>query len=77
MQSLKEVEEKYNRREALGQSVAYTYAALGDKEQAFAWLEKDFEARSGVLPLIAHNQLWENLGDDPRFQDLLRRMGLP
>jgi hypothetical protein len=52
------------------------YVALGDKDQAFAWLEKDFQAQSGRLPQIAHSPLWEDLKDDPRFQDLLRRIGL-
>ena len=77
LELLKEVEEKYNKREATGLYVAYVYVALGDKDQAFAWLEKDFQARSGRLPQIAHFPMWENLRDDPRFKDLLRRMGLP
>ena len=78
---LKELEEKYNRREALGQHIADVYAALGDKEQAFAWLEKDFKAHSGFLLLIAHDPgeapLRAALSSDPRWNDLLRRIGLP
>jgi TolB-like protein/Flp pilus assembly protein TadD len=77
LELLKEVEEKYKRREATGLLVAYVYVALGDKDQAFAWLEKDFQEQSGRLPQIAHFPMWENLRDDSRFQDLLRRMGLP
>ena len=65
---LKELEEKYDRREALGQSMAVVYAALGDKERAFAWLERDFQAHSGLLPLIAHDysadRLRETLSSD-------------
>lgn len=45
--------------------------ALGDKDLAFAWLEKDFQAHSGRLSQIAHFPMFENLWDDPRFQDLL------
>lgn len=79
---LQELEEKYERREALGQNLADVYAALGEKEQAFAWLEKDFQARSGFLPVIAHCGersaiMCEKLGSDPRWSDLIRRMGLP
>jgi hypothetical protein len=78
---LKKLEEKYGRREALGQHVACLYAALGDKDQAFAWLEKDFQARSGLLPWIAYEP-WSDtlryaLSSDPRWNDLLRRIGLP
>jgi TolB-like protein/DNA-binding winged helix-turn-helix (wHTH) protein/Flp pilus assembly protein TadD len=78
--TLKELEEKYGRREALGQHVAGLYAALGDKDQAFAWLEKDFQARSGLLPWIAYepwsDTLRDALSSDPRWNDLLRRIGL-
>ena len=57
------------------------YAVLGDKERAFAYLEKDFQARSGILVGIAyaseHAILRDKLSSDPRWNDLLRRMGLP
>ncbi|HSE98112.1 MAG TPA: tetratricopeptide repeat protein, partial [Blastocatellia bacterium] len=78
---LKELKEKYVRGEALGQSIAVVYAALGEKEQAFAWLEKDFQVRSGPLPFAAHDTVSDKtrdaLASDPRWQDLLRRIGLP
>jgi serine/threonine protein kinase len=77
---LKELEAKYESSEALGRSVASLYAALGDKEQAFAWLEKDFQNHSGPLPEIAFDPeetaLRKALSDDPRWSDLLRRIGL-
>jgi serine/threonine-protein kinase len=78
---LKEIEEKYNRGEALGQALASIYAALGDKERAFTYLEKDFQARSGLLAIIAYSSdrelLRDKLSSDPRWDDLLRRIGLP
>src|SRR5437016_12747522 len=74
---LKELTAKYERREALGRDVAGVYAGLGDKDQAFAWLEKDFQARSGMLVRIRWEFAFESLRSDPRFADLLRRMGLP
>jgi serine/threonine protein kinase/tetratricopeptide (TPR) repeat protein len=73
---LKELEEKYARREAIGQDLASVYAALGEKDQAFAWLERDFEQRSGELPFITRWFSSENLRADPRYADLVRRMGL-
>jgi tetratricopeptide (TPR) repeat protein len=78
---LRELEEKYDRGEALGQNLADIQAVLGDKERAFAYLEKDYQARSGPLPLIAYSSqkalLRDKLSSDPRWNDLLRRIGLP
>jgi TolB-like protein/Flp pilus assembly protein TadD len=73
---LKELEEKYARRESTAQFLAGVYAGLGDKDQAFDWLERDFEQRSGQLPTITWRLHFEDLRSDPRFADLLRRMGL-
>jgi len=46
---LKEIEGNYEEHKAIGQDFAAVYAGLGEKDQAFAWLEKDFQARSGLL----------------------------
>jgi tetratricopeptide (TPR) repeat protein len=73
---LKELQGKYQKHEALGQDVAAIYAGLGDKDQAFAWLEKDFETSSGQLARVRWELPFESLYSDLRFADLLRRMGL-
>jgi TolB-like protein/Flp pilus assembly protein TadD len=73
---LKELEEKYAKREAIGQYLAGVYAGLGDKAQAFAWLEKDFQQHSGLLPDITWEFTFADLRSDPRYTDLIRRMGL-
>lgn len=57
--------------------LAQVYAALGEKEQAFAWLEKDFGARNGGLTLIRVLPFLDSLRGDPHFADLVRRIGLP
>ena len=46
------------------------------KDQAFAWLEKDFEQRSAELQSITWRPQFEQLRRDPRGVDLIRRMGL-
>ena len=56
---------------------ASVYAALGDKEQAFEWLEKAFAERHPGLRGLKTNPHFDGLRSDPRFADLLRRMGLP
>lgn len=76
LQILKELEERYARREAGGIDVAAIYAGLGDKDQVFHWLEKDFEQHSGVLPTLTSWFNFDDLRSDPRYADLLRRMGL-
>jgi tetratricopeptide (TPR) repeat protein len=58
------------------QSFAVVYLGLGDKDQALAWLEKAYEERSFEM-LGFSGQVFDGLGGDPRFQDLLRRMRLP
>ncbi len=56
---------------------AIVYLWLGDKDQAFTWLEKAYEERTGFLPWLKVSPTWDPLRSDPRFQDLLRRIGLP
>jgi TolB-like protein/Flp pilus assembly protein TadD len=73
---LKEIEGNYEKHEAIGQDFAAVYAGLGEKDQAFAWLEKDFQARSGLLAWSRWTPPFDSLRSDPRFADLLRRMGL-
>jgi tetratricopeptide (TPR) repeat protein len=72
----KELEEKYARREALGQSVAIIYDGLGAPDQAFTWVEKDFQQHSAELQYITIRPQFEHLRRDPRWADLRRRMGL-
>jgi serine/threonine protein kinase/Flp pilus assembly protein TadD len=74
---IKELEAKYARKEAIGQYIAAVYASLGDKDKAFEWLEKDFQARNGKLVEVRWQLQSEALRDDPRYKDLLKRMGLP
>jgi serine/threonine-protein kinase len=54
---------------------ASIYASLGDKDQAFEWLEKAYQARILSL-LVMIDPIWDPIRDDPRFTDLLRRMNL-
>jgi TolB-like protein/Flp pilus assembly protein TadD len=53
------------------------YAGLGDKDQAFQWLEKSYQAHEPKLTRIKVEPLLDNLHSDPRFGDLVRRIGLP
>ena len=67
------------KRQALGENLrphrmAEIYANLGDKDQAFAWLEKIVEERGGD-GYIKVDPAFDGVRDDARFQELLRRAG--
>ncbi len=68
-------EKRSERRHVSPDTFAKIYAFLGDKDQAFKWLEEAYEEHDLVLN-IKVNPDWDPLRDDPRFQDLLRRMNL-
>jgi TolB-like protein/DNA-binding winged helix-turn-helix (wHTH) protein/Tfp pilus assembly protein PilF len=61
----------------LSYQIADVYIGLGQQDQAFEWLEKAYEDRSGWLTWIAIEPKLDPLRSDPRFADLLRRMNLP
>ena len=53
---------------------ALVYAGLGEKDHAFAWLEKAYEERSGALPYLKVNPSWDPLRSDPRFEGLVAKV---
>jgi tetratricopeptide (TPR) repeat protein len=57
--------------------LASVHAGLGDKDGAFDWLEKAFAARAVNLVFINVDPLFDGLRGDPRFRDLIERIGLP
>ena len=57
--------------------MAFTYSSLGNKDRAFAWLDKAVEQRNWMIIYLKVDNVWDPLRSDPRFKDLLRRVGLP
>jgi Flp pilus assembly protein TadD len=57
--------------------LALVYAGLGEKDKAFACLDKAYEEHSFPLHNLKVEPRFDSLHSDPRFSDLLRRMGLP
>lgn len=74
-----EILEEFDRRSSQGNisalNFAQIYTALGDSEQAFAWLDKAFDERAIWLPFLKVDVKFDALRSDPRFQALLRRVG--
>jgi TolB-like protein/Tfp pilus assembly protein PilF len=64
----------------IGGDGAYEFAQinarLGNRDEAFRWLEKLYDGHSGWIVKLGVDPELDNLHSDPRFQDLLRRMGL-
>ena len=58
-------------------SVALRLAALGEKDEALAWLERSFESHTRDLIFLGVDPGYDSLRGDPRFAALLRRVGLP
>jgi len=74
---LTELEQKYAMRGANGTDVAIVQSALGNNDQAMAWLEKDLTAgNTAFLVVVTNTYVHDRLYDDPRYKDFLRRMGL-
>ena len=58
-------------------SVGILYGALGDSNQAFDWLDKAYQERDPQLTYLKAGRRFEPLRRDPRFPELLHRVGLP
>ena len=76
LQVIKELEEISGSSLSQGQWIAKIYATLNEKELAFSWLERGLA--SGAIGLFYKDEpVWDSTRSDPRFTDLLRRMGIP
>ena len=56
--------------------ISVIHFALGNKDQGFDWMQKAYEDRSGWLVYLKVDPFFDSLRQDPRFTDLLRRVGL-
>jgi TolB-like protein/DNA-binding winged helix-turn-helix (wHTH) protein/Tfp pilus assembly protein PilF len=57
--------------------VAEACARVGDKDCAFEWLERGFEERDDLMIDLKVEPVFDGLRSDPRFQELIRRVGIP
>ena len=58
-------------------TIALIYNGLGERDKTLTSLERGYEQHDGKLVFLKVEPKWNNLRTDPRFQDLLRRVGLP
>jgi tetratricopeptide (TPR) repeat protein len=64
-------------RGELALELAFLYAALDEKDQAFAWLDKAYQNREGGLMFLNTPLYFDAVRFDPRFTKLLRKIGVP
>jgi eukaryotic-like serine/threonine-protein kinase len=74
---LAELKEQSNARHVSPYWIAMIHAGLGEKDEAFAWLEKAYQERSSWLVWIKMDPMVDSLRSDSRFTDLMRRIGFP
>jgi tetratricopeptide (TPR) repeat protein len=69
--------EEHVRKDGLGRyEIALVYAGLGEKYEAFQWLEKSYQAHDEGLTNLKIDPCLDPLRSDPRFEGLLRDVGL-
>ena len=77
LRTLEQLKELMRKRYVTAYGVALVYAGLGDNNQAFAWLNKGVEERTHWLVWLKVDPRWDQLRSDPRFGQLVARVGLP
>src|SRR5262249_24615226 len=73
---LQELVEKSKREYVTPVLFVYTYVGLGDRENAFEWAEKAYRERASLILWIKVHPIFAPLRADPRFTDLVGRIGL-
>ncbi len=58
-------------------TIAIFYIFLGETDEAFAWLERGYREREPLMTNLVVHPAFDPVRSDPRFQDLLRRIGFP
>jgi serine/threonine protein kinase/Flp pilus assembly protein TadD len=76
MKVLAQMHEVAKQRYVPAYGFGVAYAALGDKEQAFQWLERSFQDRAWEITYLKVDPAIDPLRSDPRFNDLMKRVGL-
>ncbi len=72
---LDELKKRTTERYVPPYAFALIYNGLGERDETFAWLEKGVEQRDPKMLFLKGGVQWKNLRSDPRFQNLLRRVG--
>jgi adenylate cyclase len=75
-QALREIEELAKRQYVSPNAFATIYLGLGEKEKCLDWLEKAYEQRDSACWYLKIDQIYDSVRNEPRFQALLKKIGL-
>jgi TolB-like protein/Tfp pilus assembly protein PilF len=73
---LTELKRRRNTGYAPAAAMVNAYLGLGENEEAFAWLEQAYKEQSNMLQFVKVHPYFDPIRSDPRFADLVRRVGL-
>ena len=71
-----ELRHLYRKQDISPEPLVWAYLGIGEKDQAFAWLEKAYADHSNILTSLKVDPAYDPLRNDPRFSSLVRRVGL-
>ncbi len=74
--ALEKLQQLNRRRQIDPATIALAYVGMDNKDEAFAWLQRAYSERSNALTALKVDPIYDPLRSDPRFQELLRRVGL-
>jgi tetratricopeptide (TPR) repeat protein len=77
LRTLDQLKEISKQRYVSAYSFALVYSGLGEKDQAFQWLEQGYQKRDWQMVRLNVDPMLDNLRSDPRFVGLLKRMNFP
>ena len=77
MKVLDQLKDLSKQRYASAFGIAIIHLGMGEKDQAFEWLEKAYQERSEGLSWLAVEPRFDSVRADPRMADLIKRVGLP
>jgi tetratricopeptide (TPR) repeat protein len=75
-QILRESEALMKQRYVPSSALVFIYLGLGEHDKVFEWLDRAYNERDALLPWLKVMPEFDSVRSDPRFQDLLRRLGL-
>lgn len=73
---LDELSQRSRKRYVPPHAFVHIHIGLGENDKAFEWIEKSYQERSNSLLWLSVDSMWDPLRSDPRFDSLLRRVGL-
>ena len=74
---MRELEREAQRHYVRPEAIAQVYVALGERDAAFRWLEKAYQARSANVSMLKVERHWDPIRADPRFTALMKKAGIP